>query len=635
MIRTNIILAVLLLLSMQFARADERILAFHSDIHVNRDGSMAVTETITVRSEGREIRRGIYRDFPSLYRDRFGNRYRVDFTVINVERDGRNEPYYSEPVSNGLRTYIGNADVLLEPGIHTYSISYRTNRQLGYFDGHDELYWNVTGNGWSFPIDTASARVYLPADVPTYRVMADAYTGPAGSTGQDFSENRYSGGAVFIETDRVLAKGEGLTIVVSWPKGYVVEPDFTEKLGYFYSDNRHLIIAVAGLAVLLVYYLLVWHTFGRDPESGVIIARYQPPDNYSPASLRFISRMGYDRKCFVAALINLAVKGYLTIVEANDGYHVEKTGQKVSMLAGESALAKRLFAESDRVSIAQENHKLLSTALESHELSLRRDYEKKYFVRNSGYFILGLVLSVTVFAFSIFAMPGPTDSFAAVFILVWLTGWSFGVFFLVNSAIQGWRRVRDGFMVFAALQVTVFALIFAGIEVFVIYLFAGMMQWAMVIVVLLAAGINWLFYELLKRPTLMGRQLLDQVDGFQHYLEVAEKQELEVRHLNGRCPELFETWLPYALALGIEQRWAEKFADVLVKVTADGSDVYRPAWYHGAHWDNHHIGGFSSSLGGSFTQAIAAAATAPGSASGGGGGGSSGGGGGGGGGGGW
>ena len=157
---------VLLALTATGAVADERILSFDSDIRIHGDGGMAVTETIRVNAENVEIRRGIFRDFPTDYRDPLGNHYRVLFEVTGVTRDGAPEPFFTESRSNGTRVYIGDRDRLLPPGEHVYVLSYATDRQIGFFADHDELYWNVTGNGWGFPIDRASAHVALPATLP-------------------------------------------------------------------------------------------------------------------------------------------------------------------------------------------------------------------------------------------------------------------------------------------------------------------------------------------------------------------------------------------------------------------------------------------------------------------------------------
>ena len=115
--------------------ASEAILNFHSDITVHADASMTVRETITVRSEGHNIKHGIYRDFPVRYKDRLGNRYVVGFEVAEVLRNNMQEPYEIRDISNGKRIYIGDKDILIPPGEYTYTIVYTTNRQIRILHG--------------------------------------------------------------------------------------------------------------------------------------------------------------------------------------------------------------------------------------------------------------------------------------------------------------------------------------------------------------------------------------------------------------------------------------------------------------------------------------------------------------------
>jgi uncharacterized membrane protein len=146
------------------------------------------------------------------------------------------------------------------------------------------------------------------------------------------------------------------------------------------------------------------------------------------------------------------------------------------------------------------------------------------------------------------------------------------------------------------------------------------------------------FYDLLKAPTRLGRKVMDRLEGFELYLSVAEKDRMNFHNPPERTPALFERFLPYALALGVEQAWSEQFADVLAaagQAPGGAGTGYRPRWYSGSGFSERGVSGFASSLGGSFSGAIASSSTAPGSSSGSGGGGSSGGGGGGGGGSGW
>ena len=176
-----------LLAALNPVHADERILSFHSDIFVNTDGGMQVVETITVRAEQDQIRRGIYRDFPTTYRDHLGNRYRVEFRVTRVLRDGVDENYFSRGQANGVRTYIGRENLILPPGEYTYTFSYRTARQLGFFDNHDELYWNVTGHDWEIPLDNVTATVSFFEPLSADQVRISCFTGPIGTRGRDFA----------------------------------------------------------------------------------------------------------------------------------------------------------------------------------------------------------------------------------------------------------------------------------------------------------------------------------------------------------------------------------------------------------------------------------------------------------------
>ncbi|MDD4955952.1 MAG: DUF2207 domain-containing protein, partial [Candidatus Omnitrophica bacterium] len=295
---------------------EERILSFLSEISVHEDSTMAVTETIKVRSLGNQIKRGIYRDFPTSYKDKYGNNFTVDFTVAEVLRNGTRDDYHIEAKPNGKRLYIGNKDVYLSPGEYTYTIKYNTDRQIGFFSDSDELYWNVTGNGWSFPINKVTAIVNLPKDAGKHVFETSGYTGSAGSKEQAVSVSRDDSGRIIFVSTGKFSPGEGLTIVTTWPKGYVKEPSFEKKAAYFLRDNSGGICAVISLLILAGYYLFVWSRVGRDPVKGTIIPLYEPPNNLSPSPVRYIMKMGFDNKIVVRTIINMAVKGYVRIKEA-------------------------------------------------------------------------------------------------------------------------------------------------------------------------------------------------------------------------------------------------------------------------------------------------------------------------------
>ncbi len=552
----------------------ERIRDFFSYIEVGADGTLTVSEVITVDATGEEIKRGIYRDFPTIYEKPGGGRHTVGFEVLGVQRDGKQIAWFAQNRSNGVRVYLGSKDILIEPGTYTYKFTYRTDRQIFFDDERDELYWNVTGNDWVFPIDSVAVFITLPGGA---RVLSrDGYTGRQGAKGKDWSTGGESGGRVTFKTTRTLAPGEGFTISITWPKGFVAEPGGADKARYLLRDNMVYFVAGGGLFFLFLFYYIAWSRVGRDPEKGTIIPLFDPPKGLSPAAARYVLRMGFDSKAIGAAVISLAVKGYLTITETGGKEYLleRQPGASDSLLSrGERAFSRALFAWGDRAKVEKGRHERLKPAVDSLKESLAGEFKGVSFRRNAGYFGFGILVTILVIVATI-AFSG-TMSELDTFILVGGT-------------------------------------------------------------VVVALILNILFGWLLKAPTLSGRRIMDHIEGFKQYLSVAEGERMNLMNPPDRTPELFEKYLPYALALDVENEWSEGFAGVLAAAAADPNSGYRPHWYHGHH--GHHWSSpaaFASDIGGSLGGAISSAATPPGSSSGSGGGGSSGGGGGGGGGGGF
>lgn len=617
--------------------AEERILDYHGDIRVAVDAGLSVTEKIRVRAEGKEIRRGIYRDFPTRYRDRRGRRVRVPLEVVAVRRDGESEPWRSEARGNGRRIYIGDSDVFLEPGEYTYEISYRTHRQVGYFDGHDELYWNVTGNHWAFPIERAGATVRLPERVPERQLRLAAYTGPEGANGGDYRVRVTGPGVVRFETTRPLGAGEGLTIAVGFPKGVVAEPGAAQKQWWFLRDNAGVIAGILGLLAALGWYVFAWRKVGRDPEQGAIYPRYEPPAGYSPASLRYVWRMGFDRTCFAAGLVSLAVRGALALEKEGEVYVVRKLAETPeSDSRTERRLFRKLFSAGDRLRFEQTNHSRISGVIKAHETALSRAYEGRYFRRNRAWLIPGALLSLAGLIGMLALVPGE-EKLVGLFLVVWLSIWTFGA---AGLAIGAWRAWRDlGGIVDAARAsvTTLFAIPFVAAELIVIGVLGYLVGVAPMLVVAAVVATNVAFYQWLKAPTPDGRRLLDEIEGLRLYLGVAERQELESRHRGEPAATLdrFEQLLPYAVALDAAETWARRF-EAEIRRAEQAGEVQSRSWYSAASGGRGFSpSGLTTGLSSGLAGAVASASSAPGSSSGSGGGGSSGGGGGGGGGGGW
>lgn len=549
------------------AWTDERILDYHSDILIRKDGWIEVTETIRVRAEGINIRRGIYRDYPTRYEDRLGNDVVVDYEPRSVLRDGRTEDFHTENRSNGVRAYFGSAERFLDPGEYTYTWRYDAGRMLGFFESQDELYWNVTGLGWDFPIDRASATVSFDFELPAEAIGVEAYTGGFGDEGDAYAASVDNGGRAQFQTLAPLGLHEGLTVVVTWPKGYVEAPGAIQKAGWLLSDNANLLVASGGLLLLFAYYVPMWRKYGRDPEEGLVVTRYEPPDGFSPASLRYIEKMSYDNKAMTAAVVNLAVKGYLRIKKVGDLHTLERAdpgGSPPQLAPGEKELLEALFRDGNTIALDNENHEVLGAARAGHRASLRRDYANRYFRTNGGMNLPALLVAVATAVIALNVGGGATPVVIGVLI-------------------------------------------------------------AMVCVIVA-------FAILMKRPTGIGRKVLDAAAGFRDYLEIAEKDEMNLKNPPQKTPELFERYLPFALALGVDQQWTERFAAVFADLQRTRGTPYHPVWYTGS-WNSRNFSAATAGLTGSLGSAISSSVTAPGSSSGGGG--FSGGGGGGGGGGGW
>ena len=629
-------LIVLLLLPV-WAMADERIVEFAADIVVEPSGQMLVTERITVEARGRNIRRGIYRDFPTRYRDHRGRRVVVPLEVVSVTRNGQPEPWHTQRQLSGERIYFGSAERMLQHGRHTYELTYRTARQVGFFDDFDELYWNVTGLEWDFRIESASARVRIPRGATVADLRLDAYTGPAGAQGGDFRAERLSGSEVRFETTRVLRPGEGLTVVVGFPRGLVVEPTAAERRAWFWDDNRDALYGLIGLLLTLAWYLIAWLMVGRDPAAGAIYPRYQPPADYSPGMLRYVRRMGYDHTCFAAALVSLAVKGAIHLDKVGKTY-VASRGDGSTDSPTEKALLDKLTSGGRTLEFRSSNHARVKSVIDAHKKALSRRMEGHYFKLNRLWLVPGIVLSILAVGSMLIPLSGE-ERMISMFLTVFAIIWNSAVFAMAASMVRAWKNINSFWAAITALITSIFMLPFfaAGLAVIGFYgLLVGVIP---AVVLAMAIVINIVFWHLMRSPTLRGRKLLDQIEGLRLYLTVAEREEIEQRHADAPPQgfEEFERLLPHAVALDAASTWADRFADIVRQAEISGTAQNR-GWYGigssstGAGFDSR---SFATGIGSSLASAARSSASPPGSSSGGGGGGSSGGGGGGGGGGGW
>ncbi|MCC2112211.1 MAG: DUF2207 domain-containing protein, partial [Hyphomicrobiales bacterium] len=576
------------------AEAREEILSYDALVEVNPDSSLTVTETITVRAERNRIKRGIYRDFPTRYTEELGYVRKVGFSVLEITRDGNDEPYFTEGISQGRRVYIGDKDVYLQPGVYTYRLKYRTTRQLRYFDDYDELYWNVTGNRWIFPIIEARARVILPEGA-VIRQKA-AYTGYFGANGEDYRIVAESVRGISFATTRSLSVNEGLTIAVAWQKGVVDEPSFLTRFVYRLLDNLGFLILVGGAVGMFAYFYSAWSRYGRDPERGVVFPIYRPPEGFSPAAVSFLHYMGFAQagrgatKPFVAALTSLAVKGWLTI-DDDDGEMSLIAGKTSTdgLPLGESRLFDHLLGGRDKITFNKSFGRTIMTAHALLQSAVRSEYGDAFFRNNYGRYAIGAAIGI-VSLVAFLPLQQPADEQIGIFLTA-LIGGIGGSLLLALGGRRLLNWVPGGSSKFFGFLLTALGVVVMAPTLLLPLAAVGRMPVYLPLAVLVIAVSLVAFFFLMRAPTVVGRKVMDEIEGFKLYLSVAETERLNLMGAPDLNATLYEKYLPYAIGLGVEQPWSEAFEANLARTAPEsGSGSYQPHWYRGSAWDSGSIG---------------------------------------------
>lgn len=581
------------------APAAETIRSFEVVVEVLPDGAIEVTETIRVSVEGREIRRGIIREFPVAHREADGRVSLTTFEVLEVRRNGAPEPYSRSEAGSEARLRIGRAEVFLPaPSEQVYAIRYRSEGQLRAYADHDELYWNVTGHDWTFPILAASVEIRLPGAPPILEHAA--YTGPPGARGGAVEVLAAADGVYRARTTGRLDPGEGFTVAVAWPPGVVRVPPLrygTPGLGGYGAPPLTLggvrlgpYAAATGTLLGALALLALWLQVGRDPAGGAVYPRFDPPAGLSPAAMRYVKRQGFDPRCLTAAILSMAVKGAVRIIERPSSslfrsreYLLEPLGARGRGLSvGERSAYTALFPTGELLTLTTDrtNGARVDKARAELKSKLWDEHYGASFNRNTLYTLAGIAGGVAATVL----LLGFAERWNILSLIQWAAPAGLAGL-VVYAAGFLWLELRDVFRgarlllrrVLKLLPVMLFATV-VGIQLSLALSQPGLL--ASLSPGIVAAGaafgaVAGLFHFLMAAPTKAGQKLIDQVAGFELYLRTTEEDRLNLLNPPERTPELFERLLPYAVALGVAHAWAAKFAGVLAAATV-------PGWYHGS-----------------------------------------------------
>jgi hypothetical protein len=573
--RTVPVLAVLaMLLAAAPARAERTltIVSFDAALVLDRDGRLHVTETIQARFTGAWT--GIYRTIPVEYRTPDGFfTYSLGLDVVSIQDgDGRSLRYETsrQRQYRKLKIWVPGA----RDAVRTVVIRYDVTHALRFADTYDELYWNVTGDEWEAPIEQASATITLPEGVENVRT--NVFTGAYGSHAQN-AEATVAGGTIQVRTLAPLGLRQGLTAAVAWNAGVVHRPTWLEKTIAFLGANVLLLLPLIVFA--LMYHR--WSTRGRDPKRRPIVVRYEPPGAFTPGEVGTLVDDRADLRDVTATLVDLAVRGFVRIEEHDDEhlFGLLKSKDFLIVMRRPRATWTPLHTHERKVleGIFDDGQDVDDAANEAALPRVKLSDLKNKFYKH---------------------LPGIREGLLAR---------------LVETGVYVKRpdKVIQNYFIGGILLG--FALVWLGVVVSNRF---GLSPLAGIIGGVLSGGIVAGFAFIMPVRTVSGTRTFEEVLGFQEFLDRVDKERFE-RVI--KTPELFEKYLPYAMALNVDKHWAKAF---------EGICTTPPDWYRGSHVAAFSTGAFIGHLGGMAAATGSAMSSAPRSAggSGFGGGGSSGGG---------
>ncbi len=542
---------------------EERIDDWQVTININSDASLAVKEKI-VYNFGAAQRHGIFRDLPYKYK-RQGMKYNLRLSDFKVtDEKGNSLTFKVSRQGRYKRIKIGDADKLVS-GRQVYIISYQVHRAINYFSDHDELYWNVTGDEWPVEIRQARAVVNLPTAVDAAKVKTACYAGPRGSR-QKCVSSRYIYSVrnrvkSFSFTNDRLSPGEGMTVVVSWPKGIVAKPNWTANLWEIFKDNW--IFGLPIVVFIILFYL--WWTRGRDPKSrGTIIARYAPPAGITPAMVGIIIDEKIEGKDISAEIIYLAIKGYLRIIQTKkDGWLFKSTDWLLEKLK-----------ESDKNLTSYERKLMEGLFKKKHLKATTKDlikaWEKAGKIKPNSFMEKMLTAIINL---------SPPDSSGKskdqtnkpIVKLSSLKQSFYKDLSEIKKDIYT-QAVAGGYFPKNPNKVRRSYLIIGIILSFSAWFLASIFGSLGGVSALVSSALVAVFGLFMPKKTKKGVEAREHILGLKEYLKVAEKERLKFHNAPEKSPKHFEELLPYAMVLGVEKEWAKQFKDIYQE---------QPDWYQG------------------------------------------------------
>ncbi len=500
------------------ARADDGWVINNFDVRLDiaKSGKVDVTETIVARFD--EPKHGIFREMPVLY-DVNGHVFDLRVKMKSIEDGAGGKRNFDSTYHDNLAVFkIGDAGSTLT-GMQTYVLRYEVDRSILWEGEHAVLRWNATGTEWRVPIESATVTVGLPQPLDDSHVQYDAWTGRYGAKQKDFSKSRVDDRTLKFVTKR-LAAGEGITVEVAMPEDALSRPSRLRRILYWLQDN--LIYGLIPLGLLTC--IGVWYRGGRDrPGRGAIVVNYTPPEGLGPAEVGTLSDESVDLRDISSIMIDLAVRGFLTIEEVKSptafwGSSTDYLFRKNKPLPPrglkhyETLLYKKLLGDRESVKLSDMKNQMFEV-LPKIKLDLYHSLDAQ------GYF------------------DGKPDSVRTKSFFLGLLAAALAIVVAVGIQMIMIGRVFPVPVVITAIALVIFVVRTS---------------------------------QMMPRRTTKGRIAWEQIRGLEEYITRAEVDDLKDQEKQG----VFERLLPYATALNLTTRWANAF---------EGLYKEPPDWYRPAH----------------------------------------------------
>lgn len=515
-LRAVAVLLAALAFALPAAARELKIQKFESSVTVNTDGTLDVSESISANFIGEW--HGIYRTIPIEYSNAQGLNYTLFLTDITATDDSGNRlklEISRQGPNEQFKIYVPDA----VNTTRTIALHYHVLDGLRFFPDHDELYWNVTGSSWDVPLQSASAEIELPNGATGIRTLA--FTGAYGSNSQD-ANIEVTGSHITIRSGNSLRFHEGLTAVIGWDKGLVHEPSALNLIWLYLRSNWILILPF--LAFGIMFWL--WWTRGRDPRQQPISVQYEPPDKLTPGEVGTLVDNSAAMHDITATLVDLAVKGYLLIEQ-------KEAAQLLGLLHHKEYIFHLKKPPTEWLSARPHEIEMLNALFESGS----RDTVKLSELQNHFYVHLPKIRDCIFDALVTdgYYLHRPDTVRAG---------------YLVGGVVIGILVVVLGNIYGSAHGIAPLSAFIAGIATAIV-----------------VCAFGWF----MPARTISGARALEKVLGFEDFLGRVEGDRID-RIV--KTPELFEKFLPYAMALQVEKKWVQAFSNI---------SMQPPSWYQGPY----------------------------------------------------